>query len=80
MPTEPDTEPQADLLPATVFLDPADSAALGEELAQLGIGGGAVYDALVGAAARRAGTRLLTADGRALPTYETLGVNVERVG
>jgi predicted nucleic acid-binding protein len=66
--------------PSTVFLDPRDSAALGEELARLGIGGGAVYDALVGAAARRAGTRLLTADDRALSIYEALGIAVERVG
>jgi predicted nucleic acid-binding protein len=79
MPTEPDTEGKADLLPGTVSLDPKDSAALGEELARLGIGGGAVCDALVGATARRAGTRLLTADDRALPTYEALAVDVERL-
>src|ERR687891_504834 len=38
---------------ASGFLGEAEAAALGEELARLGISGGAVYDALVGAAARQ---------------------------
>ena len=36
--------------------------------------GGAVYDALVGWAAKCAGLPLLTRDARALPTYRSLGV------
>lgn len=45
-------------------------------LAPLGIAGGAVYDALVGLAARDNGADLATRDARALPTYERLGVRV----
>ena len=48
-------------------------------LAALGIAGGAVYDALVGLAARAAGTPLATRDARALGTYAALGVDVEIV-
>jgi predicted nucleic acid-binding protein len=36
--------------------------------------GGAVYDALVAAAAREARATLLTLDRRAVPTYERMGV------
>lgn len=39
-----------------------------------GVVGGAVYDALVGWAAKCAGLPLLTRDIRALPTYRTLDV------
>src|SRR3954465_10737257 len=39
--------------PATAFLAGDAAAALGGELARLGIAGGAVYDALVAAAARQ---------------------------
>ncbi|HZI98734.1 MAG TPA: PIN domain-containing protein [Actinomycetales bacterium] len=42
--------------------------------------GGAVYDAVVGYSAQRAGALLLTGDRRALRTYEALGVDVELVG
>lgn len=48
-------------------------------LAPLGIAGGAVYDALVGLAARAAGVPLVTRDARALGTYAVLGVDVEVV-
>jgi hypothetical protein len=48
-------------------------------LAPLGIAGGAVYDALVGLAARAAGVPLATRDARALGTYAALGVDVEIV-
>jgi predicted nucleic acid-binding protein len=41
------------------------------------IGGGAVYDALVGAAAAHAGATLVTLDRRAVPTYSALGVSVQ---
>lgn len=49
-------------------------------LAPLGIAGGAVYDALVGLAARAAGVPLVTRDARALGTYAALCVEVEVVG
>ncbi|WP_374461294.1 PIN domain-containing protein [Microbacterium sp.] len=43
-------------------------------LADAGISGGAVYDGLVGLAARDAGVPLVTCDRRALGTYAVLGV------
>src|SRR3954466_11094768 len=59
--------------PDSRFLGPAESADLGRaesvdlgsELARVGISGGAVYDALVGAAARQHGRRLVSGDVRA---------------
>lgn len=66
--------------PATEFLAEEPSAALGPELAGLGISGGAVYDALVGAAARQHGRPLVSCDGRARPVYEALGVRVRLTG
>ncbi len=63
--------------PASVFLGERESAELGLELARLGVSGSAVYDALVGAAARQYGRRLVSADTRAQAVYEALGVEVE---
>lgn len=63
--------------PASVFLDERAAAQLGQELARLGIAGGAVYDALVGAAAKHHGLPLLSADSRGRATYEALGVEVQ---
>ena len=63
--------------PGSWFLDAAATTMLTEELASLGIAGGAVYDALVGAAARHHGLRLLTSDRRALRTYASLGLHAE---
>lgn len=65
--------------PAGAFLNAGEAAKLGHELAQLGISGGSVYDALVGAVARSHHRRLLTGDSRARSTYDALGVDVERV-
>jgi predicted nucleic acid-binding protein len=65
---------------ATGFLADEAAAALGPELAKLGISGGAVYDALVGAAARQHGRSLVSGDARARPVYEALGVRVRMVG
>lgn len=48
-------------------------------LANAGIGGGAVYDAMVALAARDHGASLATRDARARSTYEALGVAVEIV-
>lgn len=63
--------------PASTFLGEEESRALGSEIARLGVSGGAVYDALVGAAARQHRRRLLSADARARPVYEGLGVELE---
>ena len=45
-------------------------------LSQLGIAGGAVYDALVGLAAAENGAALATRDNRARATYEIVGADV----
>jgi predicted nucleic acid-binding protein len=65
--------------PASAFLGEAVAAGLGEELADVGIAGGAVYDALVGAAARQHGRLLVSSDSRARPVYDVLGVKVELI-
>jgi len=65
--------------PASVFLDEARAADLGPELARLGVAGGSVCDALVGAAARHHGLLLLSGDSRARPAYEALGVEIELI-
>lgn len=62
--------------PRTRFLDADATAELAAELANLGIAGGAVYDALVGTAARQQGLTLVTRDERALGTYRALDVDV----
>jgi predicted nucleic acid-binding protein len=63
--------------PHSRFLGAEEAAALLDELHTIGIAGGAVYDALVGAAAREHGLILATRDRRALETYRALGVRVE---
>ena len=65
--------------PASGFLGEADAADLGGELARLGISGGAVYDALVAAAARQHRLPLVSADARARPAYEALGAEIELI-
>jgi toxin FitB len=65
--------------PESAFLSELSTAALGAELARLGIAGGSVYDALVGAAARHRGAPLLTRDSRARTTYGALGVALEPI-
>ncbi len=49
---------------------------LPDMLSELGIAGGAVYDALVALAAAEHGADLATRDARAKTTYETIGVGV----
>lgn len=66
--------------PATVCLSAQGAARLLEQLAEQAIAGGAVYDALVGAAAVEHGMTLLTRDRRARKTYAALGVSVEYLG
>ena len=65
--------------PASGFLGEADAAALGHELAGLRLSGGAVYDALVGAAARQHRRPLISGDARAHPVYEALGVEIQTI-
>jgi predicted nucleic acid-binding protein len=60
--------------PATRFLSDHGAAALLARLGTLGIAGGAVYDALVGAAAVEHGLTLMTRDRRAVDTYRRLDV------
>jgi predicted nucleic acid-binding protein len=63
--------------PHTRFLSAGGAAELLTRLHIAGVAGGAVYDALVGAAAVEHGLRLATRDRRAVETYRALEVNVE---
>ncbi|MCW1957758.1 MAG: type II toxin-antitoxin system VapC family toxin [Mycobacterium sp.] len=63
--------------PASRFLSARAAAALLAEFASVGLSGGAVYDGLVGAAAREHKLPLITCDRRAEPTYRALGVTYE---
>ncbi len=53
---------------------------LPDVLSQLGIAGGAVYDALVALAAAEHGAELATRDARARGTYEMVGVRIVVAG
>ncbi|MEQ3554896.1 type II toxin-antitoxin system VapC family toxin [Pseudonocardia nematodicida] len=66
--------------PHTTYLDGATTDDLLRRLPDLGISGGSVYDALVGAAAAHAAVPLVTRDRRALGTYRALDVDVVLVG
>jgi predicted nucleic acid-binding protein len=68
------------VFPVIEWLPPGDAAALLTRLGTIGVVGGAVYDALVGEAARVNGCLLLTRDHRARRTYDLLGVDHEFVG
>jgi len=59
------------------FLSERGARDLLGRLAALGIAGGAVYDALVGATALESGLRLVTRDRRAIGTYRALKVDLE---
>jgi predicted nucleic acid-binding protein len=48
-----------------------------QEIAEAGIMGGAVYDALVAGIAREAGAMLVSRDVRAAATYEAMGAHYE---
>lgn len=65
--------------PHSRFLSADGSAALLAELHAVGIAGGAVYDALVGATAAEHELVLATRDRRALDTYRRLDVAVELI-
>ncbi|MDQ6673781.1 MAG: type II toxin-antitoxin system VapC family toxin [Chloroflexota bacterium] len=60
--------------PATRFVSDHAATELLARLGTLGIAGGAVYDALVGAAAVEHGLTLMTRDRRAVDTYRRLDV------
>lgn len=62
--------------PHTRHLGPAAAGALLSELSTQGLAGGAVYDALVGAAARQHDLTLATRDRRAAAVYDALGAAV----
>jgi predicted nucleic acid-binding protein len=66
--------------PATLFLGAAFTAELLASLPRLGIAGGSVYDALVGAAANEHRIALGTRDRRALEVYRALEVEAELIG
>ncbi len=66
--------------PTVYWLAPGAATELFARLSTIGLVGGAVYDALVGEAARASGARLLTRDLRAKRTYDLLGIDYELVG
>lgn len=63
--------------PHTRFLSSKASASLVARLAATGVSGGAVYDALVAAAAAEHGLKLVSRDVRAAGTYRAMGVDLE---
>ncbi|MDQ6899741.1 MAG: PIN domain-containing protein [Candidatus Dormibacteraeota bacterium] len=60
-------------------LAPAGYQALVHKLAEADLGGGLTYDAIIGATAAENGSRLLTADRRAVPIYALMGAAFELV-
>ena len=64
---------------AVIVPDPLLCESLLPELADLGIAGGAVYDALIAVTARGVDGVLITRDRRAKATYSLLGVPVELI-
>jgi predicted nucleic acid-binding protein len=65
--------------PEPCWLDAPATAELWSRLGELGLTGGATYDALVAAAARAGGRRLLTRDRRAERTYRAIEVDYQFV-
>lgn len=64
---------------APLTLAPRAWLRLLDQAAELGVTGGAVYDALIAATARQAGATLLTRDRRAIAVYEKMDVAYELV-
>lgn len=64
----------ASTFPETRHLPAEAAATVVERLAAAGVGGGAVFDALVGLTAHAHEIDLVTADTRALRTYRALGL------
>ena len=65
--------------PGSRFLSAQEAHRLQARLAPLGIAGGAVYDALVAAAAAEHGITLATRDRRAVETYRALDIDFELI-
>jgi predicted nucleic acid-binding protein len=63
-----------------VGLDAEEYRALIPRLVELGITGGATYDALVAATARAANAMLFSCDRRAAQTYERIGADFRLLG
>ena len=63
--------------PHSRFLDEGSTSLLASQLGALGVSGGAVYDALVAAAAAQHKLPLVTRDRRAAETYRAFDVEVE---
>ncbi|MDO5628254.1 MAG: type II toxin-antitoxin system VapC family toxin [Mobilicoccus sp.] len=68
------------VFPHALWLSGDQQQHLRDRVATLGISGGAMYDALVGEAARVHDAHLLTRDQRARRTYDLLGVDYTLVG
>jgi predicted nucleic acid-binding protein len=66
--------------PASAFLDTDETLDLTARLADLGVSGGSIYDALVGASAAAAGLDLLTRDRRAAAVYRAVGADFRLIG
>jgi predicted nucleic acid-binding protein len=66
--------------PETRFLGAPHAKELAERLSGLGIAGGSVYDALIGAAAAQHRLPLATRDQRALDVYRSLDVDYRVIG
>jgi predicted nucleic acid-binding protein len=65
--------------PSSRFLSASQAQALLARFADLGIAGGAVYDALVAAAAAEHSVTLVTRDRRAAAIYQALDVDFELI-
>jgi len=65
--------------PGSRFLSAESARSLHARLASLGIAGGAVYDALVAAAAAEHSITLATRDRRAADTYRALDIDFELI-
>jgi len=65
--------------PASVALPAGEALHALALFGDVGIAGGAVYDGLVGLAAKSAGIPLLSCDRRAAPTYAALGVDIRLI-
>lgn len=65
--------------PGSRFLPEAEAVDLTERLVSLGVAGGNVYDALVGAAAAHHDLPLVSRDHRAVPLYRRMNVDVRPI-
>jgi predicted nucleic acid-binding protein len=64
---------------AWLALSAKDQRSYLEKAVEKGLRGGALYDALIAATAAKHGATLISADRRAQPTYEAMGVDAEFV-